>query len=125
MTTDDGFDPGPPPATVLDVVLDDAQVEAFRRDGFTSIERITTDEELEWLAPIYDYLFDNKRGTWKGSYFDLSRTYDADGDDFVPQVLTPRCASPSCCRPMSPGMHAPSRPSCSTSPRPTSSSGAT
>jgi len=88
------FDPGPPPAAVLDVRLDDAQVDAFRRNGFTSIERITTDEELEWLAPIYDFLFDDKRGTWKGSYFDLARPYDADGDDFVPQVLTPEMRFP-------------------------------
>lgn len=88
------FDPGPPPAGRFDVCLTDDQVAAFHRDGFTWIERITTDEELQWLEPIYDFLFASKRGSWKGSYFDLARPYDSDGEDFVPQVLTPETRFP-------------------------------
>lgn len=88
------FDPGPPPTTRFEVRLNDDQVAQFRRDGFTSIERITTDEELEWLEPIYDFLFHAKRGSWKGSYFDLARPYEAEGDDLVPQVLTPEMRFP-------------------------------
>jgi hypothetical protein len=48
------FDPGPPPAARLEVRLTDDQVTQFRREGFTSIDRITTDEEIAWLEPIYD-----------------------------------------------------------------------
>jgi ectoine hydroxylase-related dioxygenase (phytanoyl-CoA dioxygenase family) len=84
-----GFDPGPPPPSDLTVRLSDRQVEAFHRDGFTSIERITTDEELAWLEPLYDSLFESGRGAWRGGYFDLSRPYDSEGQDLVPQVLLP------------------------------------
>jgi ectoine hydroxylase-related dioxygenase (phytanoyl-CoA dioxygenase family) len=84
----DEFDPGPPPESDFTVRLTDAQIAAFHRDGFTSIPRITTDEEIEWLKPIYDHLFDNK-GSFKGGYFDLARKYDEDGVDLVPQVLAP------------------------------------
>jgi ectoine hydroxylase-related dioxygenase (phytanoyl-CoA dioxygenase family) len=82
------WDPGLPPESDFSVLLTDEQVNAFHRDGFTSIPRITTDEEIEWLKPIYDHLFDNK-GSFKGGYFDLTRKYDEEGVDLVPQVLAP------------------------------------
>ena len=84
----ESFDPGSPPERVLEVRLTEAQIDQFHRDGFTSVERITTDEELEWIRPIYDYLFDAK-GAFKGGYFDLSRPYESEGLDLVPQVLHP------------------------------------
>lgn len=89
MSAELDFDPGLPPESDFTVLLSEEQVEAFHRDGFTSIPRITTDEEIEWLKPIYDQLFENKRGAFKGGYFDLSRKYDAEGEDLVPQVLAP------------------------------------
>jgi ectoine hydroxylase-related dioxygenase (phytanoyl-CoA dioxygenase family) len=85
----DDLDPGPPPPSDYSVRLDDAQIEAFHRDGFTHVERITTDEELAWLAPIYDSLFASRRGAFRGGYFDLARPYESDGLDLVPQVLAP------------------------------------
>jgi len=91
--TSDVFDPGPAPDIVLEVRLTDEQVNQFHRDGFTSVDRITTDEELAWIAPIYDYLFEVK-GSFKGSYFDLSRPYEADGPDLVPQILNPEARFP-------------------------------
>jgi ectoine hydroxylase-related dioxygenase (phytanoyl-CoA dioxygenase family) len=83
------FDPGAPPTALFEVRLTDEQVEAFHRDGFTSVPRITTDEELEWLRPLYDHLFDGKRGAFRGGYFDLARPYESEGQDLVPQVLAP------------------------------------
>lgn len=83
------FDPGPPPTSDFTVRLEATQIEAFERDGFTHVERITTDEELAWLGPIYDSLFASRRGAWRGGYFDLARPYDSDGQDLVPQVLAP------------------------------------
>jgi ectoine hydroxylase-related dioxygenase (phytanoyl-CoA dioxygenase family) len=88
-STDEVFDPGSPPTVVLEVRLTDEQVDHFHRTGFTWVERITTDEELEWLRPLYDHLFDAKRGAFKGGYFDLARPYEAEGQDLVPQVLAP------------------------------------
>jgi ectoine hydroxylase-related dioxygenase (phytanoyl-CoA dioxygenase family) len=73
----------------LDVRLSDEQIAHFHAEGFTSVPRITTDEELEWLRPIYDELFASKRGAFRGGYFDLARPYESDGDDLVPQVLAP------------------------------------
>jgi ectoine hydroxylase-related dioxygenase (phytanoyl-CoA dioxygenase family) len=87
------FDPGPPPDATLEVRLTDEQVQQFHRDGFTSVERITTDEELEWIRPIYDHLFETK-GTFKGGYFDLARPYESEGLDLVPQVLSPETRFP-------------------------------
>lgn len=82
------FDPGLPPESDFTVTLSDEQVRQFHEEGYTWIPRITTDEEIEWLKPIYDHLFDNK-GAFKGGYFDLSRKYEAEGEDLVPQVLSP------------------------------------
>jgi ectoine hydroxylase-related dioxygenase (phytanoyl-CoA dioxygenase family) len=87
------FDPGPCPAAVLAVRLSDEQIDQFHRDGFTSVARITTEEELAWLRPIYDHLFATK-GTFQGGYFDLSRPYESDGLDLVPQVLSPELRFP-------------------------------
>ncbi len=87
------FDPGTPPASGFAVMLSDDQIDEFHRQGFTHIDRITTDEELAWLAPLYDHLFDRK-GAFRGGYFDLSRPYDSDGDDLVPQVLAPEVKFP-------------------------------
>jgi hypothetical protein len=39
------------------VELRPARIEEFWKRGFTSIQRITTDEELVWLAKVYDRLF--------------------------------------------------------------------
>ena len=60
-----------------------------RSNGFVSVPRITTDEEVEWLGVAYDLLFEEKTGAFKGGYFDLARSYDAEGDDVLPQVLSP------------------------------------
>ncbi|HMK12512.1 MAG TPA: phytanoyl-CoA dioxygenase family protein, partial [Acidimicrobiales bacterium] len=65
------------------------QVEHFAANGFVSVPRITTDEEVEWLGVVYDLLFEKKAGAFKGGYFDLARAYDAEGDDLLPQVLSP------------------------------------
>jgi ectoine hydroxylase-related dioxygenase (phytanoyl-CoA dioxygenase family) len=80
--------------TTFEVRLSEEQVEQFHTEGYTWVPRITTDEELEWLGPIYDSLFATKRGAFKGGYFDLARPYESDGDDLVPQVLAPEVRHP-------------------------------
>jgi len=87
------FDPGAPPDKVLEVRLSEEQIRQFHEEGYTSVDRITTDEELAWVAPIYDYLFETK-GSFKGGYFDLARPYESEGMDFVPQVLSPEYRFP-------------------------------
>jgi len=86
MTTDGGR---------FEVRLTEDQIAHFHSHGFTSVPRLTTDEELEWLRPVYDELFASKRGAFAGGYFDLSRPYESDGEDLVPQVLAPEVKVPA------------------------------
>lgn len=78
-----------PTTTELEVRLTDDEVAAFHRDGYASVERITTDEELDWLRDVFDDFFGAKRGGIPGGYFDLARPYEAEGEDHLPQVLFP------------------------------------
>lgn len=78
-----------------DVRLTDEQVASFHENGFVSVDRITSEDELAWIAEVYDELFRDRRGGFRGGFFDLSRPYDADGDDDLPQVLFPERRIPA------------------------------
>jgi len=80
--------------TRVEVRLTDDQIEQSHTEGYTWVERLTTDEELEWLRAVYDDLFASKAGSSQGGYFDLSRPYESDGQDLVPQVLAPELSRP-------------------------------
>ena len=54
------------------VDVTDEQVAFFQENGYLSIPRITTDEEIEWLKGIYDKLFTGRTGEAEGRYFDLA-----------------------------------------------------
>lgn len=82
------------PSTSFEVGLTQDQLDSFRDKGFVTIERITTDEELEWIGELYDGLFAEKQGAFKGGYFDLSRPYESPGEDLLPQVLSPETRFP-------------------------------
>jgi ectoine hydroxylase-related dioxygenase (phytanoyl-CoA dioxygenase family) len=84
----------PLPATDLLVHLDEQQIASFNQQGFTSVPRITTDEELEWIRVVYDELFERRQGGFPGGYFDLARPYDSAGEDRLPQALFPELAIP-------------------------------
>jgi ectoine hydroxylase-related dioxygenase (phytanoyl-CoA dioxygenase family) len=75
--------------TDFPVDLTDEQIAFFRDNGFLSIERITTDEEVERLRGIYDRLFTERLGEEKGEYFDLGGPRAHDGREVLPQVLGP------------------------------------
>jgi ectoine hydroxylase-related dioxygenase (phytanoyl-CoA dioxygenase family) len=77
------------PTTDFQVDLTDEQVAFFRDNGFLSLDRITTDEEVEWLRGIYDRLFTERLGEEKGEYFDLGGPRAHDGREVLPQVLGP------------------------------------
>ena len=78
----------------LDVYPTADDVEFFRENGYLRIERIAPDEEVEWLGRRYDELYEERRGTFPGGYFDLSRPYDAGGADLLPQILFPEMKVP-------------------------------
>ena len=48
---------GPPPAVPFDVALTPADVDFYRANGYLVLDRITSDEELDWLTGIYEELF--------------------------------------------------------------------
>ena len=50
------------PVTDLHVDLTPEQVEAYREDGFLAIDRITPDEEVEWLGGVSDRPFAERTG---------------------------------------------------------------
>ena len=58
--TDSRF--GPPPASDFEVAPTDDEVASFRENGFLVVERITTDEEIDWLRPIFEAAFDESDG---------------------------------------------------------------
>lgn len=82
------------PTAELEASLTTKDVEAFEARGFISIPRITTDEEVAWLAEVYDWLFAEKSRALKGAHFDLVRPYDSAGEDRLPQVLAPEKSLP-------------------------------
>jgi ectoine hydroxylase-related dioxygenase (phytanoyl-CoA dioxygenase family) len=65
------------------------QVAFFRENGYLSIDRITTDEEVEWLKGVYDRLFGERVGEAEGEYFDLAGPRAHRGREVLPQVLGP------------------------------------
>jgi ectoine hydroxylase-related dioxygenase (phytanoyl-CoA dioxygenase family) len=84
----------PLPTIEFEPTISDELVEDYREKGFTWVERITTDEEVDWLREVFDTLFEQHRGGVDLGYFDLSRPYDADGEDHLPQLLVPERAVP-------------------------------
>ena len=77
------------PKTTIEVSLTASDAESLERDGFVTIGRITTDEEVAWLRELYDWLFAGKAEAIRGGHFDLVRPYDSEGDDRLPQLLAP------------------------------------
>jgi len=84
----------PLPTSTFEVSPTDEDVDSFHELGYASFERITTDDELEWLRAVYDELFAEKTGAFPGGYFDLARPYDAPGQDRLPQILVPELRVP-------------------------------
>jgi ectoine hydroxylase-related dioxygenase (phytanoyl-CoA dioxygenase family) len=72
-----------------EVTLTDDQVAQFWEQGFLTLDRITSDEEIERLRQIYDELFSNKAGKEKGRFFDLGGVKGHEGEEVLPQVLGP------------------------------------
>ncbi len=82
------------PDAPFEVELNPKHVDQFRTRGFIQIPRITSDEELVWMREVYDALFAEKRGSYHGGYFDLTRPYDRDGEDVLPQIIAPEVRFP-------------------------------
>lgn len=76
------------------VTLTPEQIAYFHENGFLAVERITTDEEVEWLRGVYDRLFAERAGRDEGNQFDLGGTDEEDKEAALPQILSPTKYAP-------------------------------
>ncbi len=71
------------------ITLTVEQIDAYHRDGYLTLDAITTPEEVAWLREVYDRLFAAHAGRDVGDQFDLAGT-DAEGEPAaLPQILNP------------------------------------
>ena len=61
----------------------------FHERGFTTIERITTDAELQWLREVYDQLFVERAQLFPGAHVDLVQPVGGADGDLQAQILLP------------------------------------
>jgi ectoine hydroxylase-related dioxygenase (phytanoyl-CoA dioxygenase family) len=75
----------------LPICLTGAQVSSFRREGFVSVEALTTDEELEVLRALYDDLFRREAGFDAGDRIELNADVARAP---LPQIVNPERYAP-------------------------------
>jgi hypothetical protein len=80
---------GPPPTTdfVVDVTEDD--VAFFDEHGHLTVERITTDEEIDWFRAAYDEFEAMPRSGFPDTVFDVGRPYGSTAEPDLGQLLFP------------------------------------
>lgn len=88
MTAVDRF--GRPPASTLEVRPTDDDVAFFRANGYLVVDRITTDEELEWLTLIFDVVM-----TEGSRVFEPGRERDQQGPPQITQYIGPEIEFPA------------------------------
>ena len=79
----------PLPQTNFEVAIGDTEVQFFARNGYLAIDRMTGDEELEWLREVYDALLAMKPTGYLDGIFDLSRPYGTTDAPKLGQLLLP------------------------------------
>ena len=80
---------GPPPSTDFEVDVTDEQVAFFREHGYLAVERLTTDEEVEWLRAAYDAFEAAPRSGFPDQLFDVARPYGSTEEPELGQLLFP------------------------------------
>ncbi|MGH9211826.1 MAG: phytanoyl-CoA dioxygenase family protein [Acidimicrobiales bacterium] len=85
---------GPPPPSSFEVGPSREQVEFFAENGYLVVDRITTDEEIDWLTQLYEHIFSPANADEPGA--PVARSNDpADGDApgisqaFFPEMYYP------------------------------------
>jgi hypothetical protein len=85
---------GPPPGPRLDVEPTADEIAFFHENGFLAVQRLTTDEEVDWLRRIFEHIFDPANAGKPGGPVDRSgiRIPDARGklsQSFFPEIQFP------------------------------------
>jgi ectoine hydroxylase-related dioxygenase (phytanoyl-CoA dioxygenase family) len=76
------------------IVLTQAQIDFYHREGYLVLEAITTQEEVARLREIYDRLFAMRAGREEGNQFDLGGTDEEGKEAVLPQILNPAKYAP-------------------------------
>lgn len=81
---------GLPPASDLDVNPTPEEVEFYAENGYLVVERITTDEEIEWLTKVFMAVFDEP----SPATFEPGKEKDQVGPPQILQSLMPEMRFP-------------------------------
>ena len=76
------------------MLLNSDQISSFRKQGFLSIDRITSDKDVASLRVSYDRIFAERAGRADGYHFDLAGTDDEGAEAKLPQILAPAKYAP-------------------------------
>ena len=76
------------------IQLTQDQIDAYHREGFISVDQISTPDEIEKLRIIYDRLFQQQAGRSDGNQFDLGGTDEDGKQPVLPQIIDPARYAP-------------------------------
>lgn len=76
------------------LILTQAQIDFFHKEGYLALSAITTAAEVEQLQEIYDRLFSTKAGRDQGDHLDLVTVDDDEAEEMLPQILNPSKYAP-------------------------------
>ena len=63
---------GPPPAASFEATPTKDEIAFFQENGFLAVERLTSDEEVDWLRRIFEHIFDAANASQPGGPVDRS-----------------------------------------------------
>jgi ectoine hydroxylase-related dioxygenase (phytanoyl-CoA dioxygenase family) len=81
-------------AAAPNLTLSQEQIAFFRREGYLSIDKLTTDEDVAKLRVSYDRIFAQQAGRDEGNQFDLAGTDEEGKKAQLPQILNPAKYAP-------------------------------
>ena len=78
----------------MTITLTQDQIDFYHREGYLSLDAITTQEEVAWMRGVYDRLFASRAGREVGDQFDLGGTDEEGKEAVLPQILGPSRYAP-------------------------------
>jgi len=79
----------PLPAASFETDIGENEITFYSENGYLSVPRVTTDEELAWLREVYDQLLAMAPTGYLDGIFDLSRPYGTTDVPKLGQLLLP------------------------------------
>ena len=84
----------PPPDIEFVVEPSAEQIDFFNENGFLVVEQLTTEEEIEWLREVMEFIFDPANAGVPGAPVDRSGTRDEGQDRSLEQAFFPEIQVP-------------------------------